>query len=104
MNEFKGTPAPWEVIEHNWSDTSIMAGDRTVCSISIYHEGTEETQEQLEDEVSANAKLIASAPDLLEALQHLIKEWDKVTDVFPLMANEEAYIKAKQIVKKALGE
>lgn len=57
MSEIKQN---WEVVEHSWSDTSIMCGDKTICTMSIYDEATEETQEELEDEVSRNFKLIAS--------------------------------------------
>lgn len=63
----------WEVVEHSWSDTSIICGDKTICTMSIYDEATEDTQDELEDEVSRNFKLIASAPKLLDALQDAIK-------------------------------
>jgi hypothetical protein len=62
----------WEVVEHSWSDTSIMCGDKTICTMSIYDEATEETQNELEDEVSRNFKLIVSSPHLLDALQDAV--------------------------------
>lgn len=58
--------------------------------MSIYDEATEETQDELEAEMNANAKLIAAAPDLLESLQAIVsfidkegpasKEWQAITD------------------------
>lgn len=69
------TAGPWEVFEHSWSDSSICGGNRnskTICSMSIYSEATEETQLALESEMDANAHLIAAAPDLLEALRPLV--------------------------------
>lgn len=61
----KHTEGKWEVNEHSWSDTSISVGDKTICSMSICEDATEETQEGLESEMTANAKLIAASPDLL---------------------------------------
>jgi hypothetical protein len=58
--EGKYTPGPWATttlkISRNKFQTSVMAGDDHICKI-----GQENTD--------ANAKLIAAAPDLLEALR-----------------------------------
>lgn len=70
MNKFENVK--WEVVEHSWSDTSIYDQDgNVICTKSIYDEATEETQDQLESEVSDNFNLIAAAPDLLKELIHL---------------------------------
>lgn len=71
----KHTSGPWRMVEHSWSDTSIYGGDVSknesflVASLSIEHIATEKTQDALESTQSANAKLIAAAPELLEALR-----------------------------------
>lgn len=67
--EFKGTKGPWEVVEHNWAETSIVSGNITVATISIYDEVSEETQEELEKEVRANFVLISKAQEMLEMLK-----------------------------------
>lgn len=69
---FKGTPFPWELVEHSWSDTSILSGDKTIATKSIYDECTEETQEFVENETSANFRLLTASPDLLAALIDLL--------------------------------
>lgn len=79
MEKFKGIPGPWEVIEHSWSDTSLVSGDKTIATISIYDEATEENQEELESEVSANFKLLSKAPEMLKMLCR-IKEGVNTTD------------------------
>jgi hypothetical protein len=69
----KHTSGPWTVVEHSWSDIGVYAGAHRVCLLSIYDEATEETQSELEARDSANARLIAAAPELLEALQTLVR-------------------------------
>jgi hypothetical protein len=96
MKEFKGTKGDWELVEHSWSDTSIICRDKTICTKSIYDECTEETQEEVEAETSANFKLIVASKELLEALKELVEvlgeDWDK----------NLSYIKAIEAINKAL--
>jgi len=69
------TPGPWELFEHSWSDSSIYGGpknEKLICKFSIYGEATEETQEHLEKEMDANARLIAAAPELLKWHQNIV--------------------------------
>jgi hypothetical protein len=66
----KHTPGPWEILEHCWSDASIRStDDYVVCSLNIRHVATEATQAMCEDRMDADARLIAAAPELLEALK-----------------------------------
>ena len=68
MNEFKGTPGPWSLNRHG----AIVGG-----KFHEYSNGSAQSQvamvvgsrEVNEQEMKANAALIAAAPDLLEALQ-----------------------------------
>lgn len=73
MGDFKGTKGKWEVVEHNWSDTSLMCGDKTIAFHSIEDEATEETQGEMETEVSANFRLMSFAPEMLETLKWMLK-------------------------------
>lgn len=61
MKELGITKGPYEVCEHNWSDTSFYGNGKVICTQSIYDEATEETQEELESKVSTNFKLIEDA-------------------------------------------
>lgn len=77
----KHTPAPWGTCEHSWSDTSIYGKNgKYIAKMSIYDEATEENQEVLESEMEANANIIASAPEMLEALKEILDESDAMFD------------------------
>ena len=68
MNKAKHTPGPWKICEYSWSDTGIYPNGENswpVCKLNIY-QATEETQSKLESIMDANARLIATAPELLE--------------------------------------
>ncbi|MBE8727963.1 hypothetical protein [Flavobacterium hungaricum] len=75
MNELR----KWEVVEHSWSDTSIYDQDgNVVCTMCIDDEDTtEENQEEREQIVSANFKLIEASPDMLDVLKRIVKEFEK---------------------------
>ena len=77
------TPGPWKVLEHSWSDTSIVAEgfDHGICLLDINH-ATEESQEADEALMAANARLISAAPDLLEALRGVLRVADRATVEF----------------------
>lgn len=59
----KHTPAPWTV--NPKAKTNIRHGNLTIANCSSTHDGSREEEE------IANAKLIAAAPELLEALQQV---------------------------------
>lgn len=68
----KHTPAPWKLM-HQTSDGSQLVGDGAYGFITIDRacDGKNNRGEML-----ANARLIASAPELLEALKNLVKRID----------------------------
>lgn len=68
MDDAKHTPGPWTMFETSWSNIGIYAGDTEIAGLDIYDEATEETQDALEKQMGANARLIAAAPELLAAL------------------------------------
>lgn len=65
MNAQKHTPEPWRVASEktrqHWTD--IKTGENIVAQVQNIHDT---------DTEHANARLIAAAPDLLEALQGLV--------------------------------
>jgi len=69
--ENKTTPGPWNVCE-NWDDDTIEIGSAEVHAVCLVPKEGENAL--------ANAKLIAAAPDLLEALYKAkaMMERDKV--------------------------
>ena len=90
MKSFKGTKGDWKIVHFN----SSLTGGK---SIEIQHG---EDGECITDHVYEieDAKLIAAALDLLEALQNVLK-WSAH---FPDAMNEDL-IKANSAIEKALG-
>ena len=88
MKEFKGKPGPW-----HWegkvlcNDAHIVGGDRWTFN-------------------DADKNLIAAAPELLEALQSLIKDYDDFRERTGRTNNPQnkMIINAKSAINKALGE
>lgn len=96
------TPGPWEhragSILGPWETHPVKSGQPFVASIG-FPSGHCYTERQL-----ANAKLISSAPELLEALEALLHGSRKVTSQADWNAErEEASAKARAAIAKAKG-
>jgi len=90
MNEFKGTRGKWEVVAQNETGALItgMNGNESICTVwgSV-------------DEFEANAKLIESAPDMLEMLKIM---GDALLELMNHQDGwEDDYENLKQLIKKA---
>ena len=79
MSAFKGTPGPWEVVENPDSgggDTAISNAASIYSECKTYvadvYRGYVGSESVTHDQQIANARLIAAAPALLEALEQLI--------------------------------
>lgn len=96
MSEFKGTPGPWHVS----NEGCMLIRDDAGLSIVAKYVGYTNDEEEL-----ANAKLIAAAPELLEALRWAL-EWidavpsDTALPTMPGFDRDEV----NNIINKALGE
>ena len=76
--EIKG---PWEVVDHNWEESSIYDADKDcVCSIRISFEVTEETQDHFEQITADKARAIAALPELVEAAEPFSEIMDIVEE------------------------
>lgn len=93
MKEFQGTPGPWRVSEKRGDLIDIRHNDNGIGAISLNLAHVVARQSWLK-EAEANAKLIAAAPELLDALQDL-------------ESRARIYVntsEAKAAINKALGE
>lgn len=98
MNEFKGTPGPWER-DYNNSDTGEgqwqIAGPAEIHYPYNCYRGEEE-------KAIADANLIAAAPELLEVLQSAIYH---VREQAKSDAHAYGVLKAcNDVINKALGQ
>ena len=103
MSEFKGTKGPWSISE-GWIDKHVSIGAERHGAIALVlsdmesdYTCSEIKRASKRAELSANAKLIAAAPELLEALQNCLG-W--VNNGIARDAHE----KAVKAISKALGE
>lgn len=90
------TPGPWQCVGPNEEATHIVAmpDDATKLGTPIAWAVAQHER----GEGPANARLIAAAPDLLEALKAAVSQFDK-------LPFESEWIKqAKESISKAVGE
>lgn len=69
MGERKHTPGPWYATTRQGSWDWVVAQSESIEVCQMFHDGTPENETG-----EANARLVASAPDLLEALELLCDE------------------------------
>lgn len=100
--EFKGTKGEWVINRISGIATGIGVAEKveggtyTTMMCEFFLPDTDEEYE--ESDIEANAKLIAAAPDLLEALQILFD-----VDEVDSHALFNAQVKAQQAINKALN-
>lgn len=102
----KHTPGPWRVEDRRnaaLKNIRIVAGDHKVGEVSDVHQrdyqgsfrGDHEAADALDAVGLANARLIAAAPELLEALKGVVRVADRATNEFDA---------ARTAIAKAVGE
>lgn len=106
MNEFKGTPGSWRVSEKRGDLIDIRHDNNEpgAMSLNLVHVVARQSWVR---EAEANAKLIAAAPELLEALQDMLSGWQYIRtqhgDLYGVGWNR-AEQKAVNAINKALGK
>ena len=98
MKEFKGTPGPWFEHREGFSTVYIEAriGGGIIQEVAACGPCDKGSEQQ-----SANARLIAAAPELLEALRRC----ESVLSNIPLeVCDVEDLLYARAAINKALGE
>ena len=93
FKEFKGTKGEWEVGK---SFTYLVGVEKPVARYIAVCDGDKDLTQ---DEVEFNAKLIAAAPNLLQALQELYYLVSELPEEGSLI---EALANAKAAIEKAL--
>lgn len=89
----KHTPGPWNVNDERGIDGNIYIED----ALGVVAIVTDE----------ANARLIAAAPELLEALKVLTHGYSEVGNLYHDVSRKDisaAWVKARALVAKATGE
>lgn len=95
MKQFKGTPGEWNAGEYyaHSGACNISVGGFSLAWVG--HGNVYPHPNLIKDICESNAKLMAAAPDLLEALIAVVRVADRATDEFDM---------AREAIAKALGE
>jgi hypothetical protein len=108
MSAFKGTPGPWQTDcgQHDapYQDIRVQAGGHRICIVWIDDAPVPEYNATQE----ANARLIAAAPELLDALNNLVywhaKRFNTNSDeLLPIEEQEAEVQQAMRAIAKATG-
>lgn len=97
MKEFKGTKEEWKISTDKWGCVELGNNAIIACYSKSGNKGYNEDDIL---EANANAKLIASAPCLLEALQYIIndiKPEDACRGKFESFEKSKAYVGSKRL-------
>ena len=103
------TPGPWVVADQSRAvrQSDSLSGVVGELIVDCFHPDTLREMQ----EVRANARLIASAPELLEALQRLLSAFDADQAISPEMpirisceTNGTAMLQAQAAIAKATGK
>ena len=101
MTQAQHTPGPWMLTEGDRFDKEMVITTQyrldesigCICEMDVYFTG------QIGIEQEANARLIAAAPELLEALQNMLG----LTEASDYMALGEIEQQARAAIAKATG-
>lgn len=117
MEEFKGTPGPWHIKPVKAATVEgdlniIQTGSATGKGYHIGYATTWTDSEETKNEAMANARLIAAAPELLEALQTYMSAVKRMNEAMSDGCNVQGAIlaligsedMANAAIAKALGK
>ena len=99
MTQFKGTPGPWRVSEKRGDLIDIRHENNEPGAMSLNLAQVVARQSWLR-EAEANARLIAAAPELLEALRDLLIRTSELDEY----GEDCTFAKARAAINKATGE
>lgn len=89
MSGSKHTPGPWRIKPQVDGNFLIVYNDRGNWLAEVYDD-----DDPVEGRPEADARLIASAPDMLEALRDIVKQWP----------DSSAAKTARSVIAKAEGK
>lgn len=104
MKEFQGTPGPWIADKTSRAVGPVSHDDDQSYGILIPVAWVEFDQD--EGIQASNQRLIAAAPELLEALKELISGYEdhEHLGMFDMLVHGDLIQKANAAINKALGE
>ncbi len=92
-------PAPWKLSK---SERVIYAGSITITQHCGPSAASCSVDKMIGEMIQSNGNLIASAPDMLEALRNIVKHQDSIGGELAKMSSTRRI--AAEAIKKATGE
>ena len=96
MSKFKGTLGPWRIGTPGPNGCYTIGTERGLMTAMIAHSIYELGQAE---EANANARLIAAAPELLEALQDLVDYVDEMHRIGHIQRPNQSSVAMAAIIK-----
>lgn len=104
MKQFKGTPGMWSYTD-NGVFFDIKSGCDYIGDVCGSMHAFDNSVHTHDGVAKANARLIAAAPELLEALQGIMVKFGHMGDASTWSISESVEgVKARAAISKALGE
>ncbi len=91
------TPGPWSVTDGHYPSFKEIRGPSFKISVVMWATDLTDDDYRKRD---ADLRLIAAAPDLLEALKDIVGFWDSIV---PTDAVNQMHINARAAIAKATG-
>jgi hypothetical protein len=95
MSNTKHTPGPWIIDRDGFNDPGALDGGDNLRRVLRW----DAFARRHTDEAEANARLIAAAPELLDALQVMAKTFEGLAAI-----HNDAYRQARAAIAKATGQ
>jgi hypothetical protein len=96
------TPGPWQYRANSHDTLFIVEGDGLLVTSMSWHSSIRERY-PLRNESQANARLIAAAPELLEALQPFV-EHNSSEDTITITVRTADVTRARAAIHRATGQ
>lgn len=103
-NESKHTPGPWAAFKKTGTSSCIFNINAGIENVATVHDGDGRNGAEMTENSTANARLIATAPELLAVTQEIVAQLENVVGDNTAPAYLDILKNARAAIAKAKGE